>query len=1133
MRKHLYLTMLLLAGTPALGTFQAQANPEPQVQGQAATTITGTVLDENNEPVIGASVVQKGVSGNAVATDAFGHFKLRVPLGAPLMVSYVGYKTIEIKAAQDLTVYLEPTSEMLNELVAIGYGSQKRANLTGAVSTVDVDRTLEGRPYQDLSKALQGAVPGLTITSGSGTLDEASSIRIRGIGTLSNSSSGKPLIVVDGVEMDDMSYLNTQDIESISVLKDAASTAIYGTRAAFGVILIQTKGADKRDKISIKYTNNFAWDQATYLPSYPTVPEQLRAGIAGVKRATGERANGFGIFYDELLPYAELWEQQNPGKKLGYGEMREYVDDNNVGDYKGPNGQALYYANWDVAGIWFNNAAPSNSHNVSINGASGKTQYYMNFGYDGKQGLMNFNPDKMRKYNVSLNINTQLTKWLTAGARINFTRRSYSRPNTYWTNQLNTVWRWGSWFGPWGTIDGEDFRLIADRKDARTRTTQTDMLRMTAYLKADITKDLVLNADFTYWTRSRNEKGGDGYVYGINSWNRDTEASMIVAQTSSYTDRSNSKQNTWNMNVYATYNHTWNDAHNFTAMFGVNAQSERYDWFEASRSNLYSLALPELNLASGVPTVDSKAWHKTYAGYFARLNYNYKDKYLLEVNGRYDGSSSFPSGSKWAFFPSVSAGYRISEEAFWEPLNSVWSNAKIRASYGEVGNEDIDLYAYQSLITSISTGSSYWTFDQNGQKINMFNMPTLVSSDLTWERIRTWDVGFDFGFFNNQLTATFDWYQRTNANMLAPAQELPATVGASAPVENAGSLRTRGWELAIGWNHSFGDWQVYANASISDAVTDITEWKTTSPLINGNYTGARYGDIWGFETDRYFTVDDLGGDGKLDYITAKNPGGKVADQTGLETGTFVFGPGDIKYKDLNGDGVINGGDPKMTDEDGNLIPVGSANNHGDLKVIGNMLPRYEYSFRLGASYKGFDLDLFFQGVGKRNTWTTSPFNFPLMRAADLAIYEWQTSYNVYDPENGIINISEDNKYPCLYAGVNDGGTVANIAEGRHNYYPQTKYLINQAYLRLKNITFGYTIPYEITKKAYIQNLRVYFSCNNPCLLYKGNDLPVDPEVNAGQGYAVSNTQISGLRNVYWGRTIPMTRTFSFGLQVTF
>ena len=1121
MRKHLLATTLLLAfGMPMAGTFAAYAAPEPQSQGQATVSITGTVFDENNEPVIGASVVQKGMTSNAAVTDFEGNFTLRVKPGDVLRISFVGYQTVEIGAQQGMMVYLQPTTEMLNELVAIGYGSQKKANLTGAVSTVDVARVMEGRPYQDVTQALQGAVPGLTIDFASGELDASSTVRIRGIGTLSAAGNGSPLYVVDGVEMSDISYLNPQDIESISVLKDAASSAIYGTRAAFGVILVQTKGASKSEKVSVRYTNNFGWSQATYLPSFPSVPDQLRAGIAGIYRLNGGRAESFNMAFEDLLPYAEAWEAQHNGPYKSSVEMHAFQDWNNVGDYMGVDGSAIYYANWDVASIWFNNAAFSQSHNVTISGTSGNTNYYLTFGYDGKEGLIKINPDHRTKYNVSANINTKLTKFLEAGVRFNWNRTAMYRPNTYWSNQLQTIWRWGSWFGPWGRIDGEPFRLMADRMEARTRSNISDLLRMTAYLKANITQNITLNADFTYWTNNVNEKGGDGYVYGIDSWSRNVNPSYIITQASSYTDRSNGKYNTWNFNVYANFDKTWNEKHNLGVMLGVNAQNESYEWFKARRGNLLDLNHPMLNLADGDLTLLNNnfngAYSKAYAGYFGRITYNFRDTYLVEFNGRYDGSSSFPGGRKWAFFPSVSAGYRISQENFWEPIRTAWSNAKIRASYGEVGNENISNYSYYSTIASLATGSSYWVTGQDGNKVNMFDMPTLVDNSLTWERIRTTDVGVDLGFMNNSLNITFDWYQRENANMLAPAKTYPSVLGASSPVQNAGSLRTRGWELSIGWNHAFGDWMVYANASVSDAISTITKWDNDTKLLNSNYSGKRYGDIWGFETDRYFTEADFNGknaDGSWNY----KPG--IADQTGLQQGTFVYGPGDIKFKDLNGDGKIDGG-------------AGTAEDHGDLKVIGNSLPRYEYSFRLGAGFKGFDLDLFFTGVGKMDTWTISPFNFPLMREADLTLFANQTSYNVYDPENGIVNISEANDYPTLYAGSNGGGTVNGILEGNHNYYPQSKYLVNRAFLRLKNLTFGYTIPASITQKAYIQNARIYFSCNNPFMLYKGNNLPVDPEVSQAQGYSI-NTAISGNASLYWGRAIPTNRTFSFGVQVTF
>ncbi|MDE6853472.1 MAG: TonB-dependent receptor plug domain-containing protein, partial [Muribaculaceae bacterium] len=401
MRKHLYLTLLLLTGGASFGSLPVYGDPVPQ-QSQASAVIQGSVLDENNEPVIGASVVQKGVRNNAVATDAFGNFKIRVPMGSLLEVSYVGYQTMSIKAADGMTVYLQPTTEMLNELVAIGYGSQKRANLTGAVATVDVARTMESRPQQDVMKALQGAVPGLTILNNTGNIDGTPVIKIRGTGTLSNSATSNPLYVVDGVAMDDISYLNPEEIKEISVLKDASSSAIYGSRAAFGVLLITTKSGEKADRIQVKYSNNFGWSQATVLPGINNSVSSLEAMNEAAKMLGKDQGEFFGMYYTDILPYARKWYEQNSGKITEYREARPYVDENNVGDYyvdaQGRN--FLPYADYDINKIFMNDAAPSNQHNVSINGTTGRATFNLAFGYAKRQSLVNFNPDKATRYNA-------------------------------------------------------------------------------------------------------------------------------------------------------------------------------------------------------------------------------------------------------------------------------------------------------------------------------------------------------------------------------------------------------------------------------------------------------------------------------------------------------------------------------------------------------------------------------------------------------------------------------------------------------------------------------------------------------------------------------------------------------------
>lgn len=1119
----------ILLASGLTGSSYAMATPPTQSQSvtQSSTIIKGQIVDAEGEPILGATVVELGTTRGTV-TDIDGYFTINSHANAKLRISYVGYKTVETKAANGMKVVMQNDNAQLDEIVVVGYGQQKKVNLTGSVTNVDIEKTLGGRPEQDVAKALQGAVPGLTITNTSGDINSQPTMQIRGLGTLSNGATSNPLVVVDGVPVDDLTMVNAADIATISVLKDAASTSIYGSRAAFGVILITTKEGKKGEKVSVKYDGHFAWDRATVLPNYPDVPSQLEAAMIGAKRTDGSDPELFGMYFSQMLPYAKAWKEQHSGKK-GYSEMQPFQSMDNVGDYYFNGNQPFYYADYDIQDIWYNKAAPSQSHSVSLNGSSGRTSYYTSFSYDYKQNLMKFNPDKLSRYNFTTNLKTDVTDWLTVGTRVNFVRRSFSKADS-WNNVYQYLWRWGSFFIPSGYMydeNGEklDYRVVAMQKQAARKTTVHDQARFNAYAIAHITKDLTFNVDYTYQIDNYNYKTSDHSVYGMN-WSG-VKPTYIVGTSNSNTTRENIKQNRWTANAYLNYNHTWVDAHNLGVMVGVNGERFKSDEMWANRTHLYNEDYPELNLAYGEmkdATITSYTGDRSTAGYFGRINYDYKGIYLLELNGRYDGSSRFPAGDKWAFFPSMSLGYRFTEEGYWKNLHNVISNGKLRFSYGEIGNEAIGDNMFISTISPIAQSKLYW-MDKNGNKLNQFDLPNWVSSSLTWERINTTDIGVDLSFLNDDLSLTFDWYQRTTNDMLAPGKAIPDVAGASAPYTNAGSLRTRGWELSLSYRKQINkDLNVYGTFNIGDSKSKVTKWNNDSKLIGHTggivsaanarmyaYEGETWGDIWGFETDRYFTEDDFNGkdaNGKWIYKEG------IADQTGIQTDNFVYGPGDIKYKDLDGNKVIDGG-------------KGTADDHGDLKVIGNTMPRYEYSFHLGGSWKGLDLDLFFQGVGKRDMWTQSSFVFPLMRDADKALYANQTSYNIYDPANGIIDISQSNRYPCLYSGNEGSGNVTGLASigGEHNYYPQTKYLVNMAYLRLKNVTIGYTLPASITKKVYMEKVRFYGSVNNLCLLYNGaKDYPVDPEMNAGQGSLSYGT---------WGRTFPITRTWSVGVQVTF
>ena len=1113
-----YSKTLMTAAICALflsgGSVMAHAVDAPTVQEQQQTTnITVTIVDSKGEPIIGANVVEKGTT-NGTITDVDGKATLNIKPGATLQVSFVGYKTTEVKVTKDMRITLKDDNELLDEVVVVGYGTQKKANLTGAVSTVDVAKTMEGRPQTDVMKALQGAVPGLTILNTSGDINSSASIEIRGVGSINGTL--KPLYIVDGVSMSDISFLNPEDIEDISVLKDAASASIYGSRAAGGVIMIKTKTAKSQDRVSIKYSNNFSWSNPTYLPEYSSVPDQIRALMQGNNRA-GLANELFGMYLDTMLPYAEAWEKQNNGQKAGYREMRPFQSWDDVGDYYvNPDGSgAMYYANWDVQDIMFQ-TSPSQTHNLSVSGSTGKANYYLGFGYTDKEGQMNFNPDHLQRYNVNANFNVALTDWLETGIRFNFVNKIYDMPNVG-RNTYTYMWRWGSYFGPYGYMRDANGEIvdakndIAYRKQAGNDHDVTTFTRINSYLKAEIIKGLTFQADFTYDLTNRNNEYAYLPVYCWNTWGGNISSpSYAVSQSSTYQTQTNTKIGRWTTNIFGSYDVTFNKDHNLKVMAGFTADKEQNRYFSAKRTNLNDNDLPELNLATGTQTVSSSASHWATAGFFGRVNYDYKGIYLLEANARYDTSSRFPANQQWGFFPSVSAGYRFSEEAFFESFKDVVNNGKLRASWGEIGNDNVGSNRFISTISSrqnnSSTGYIYWI---NGSTMMpMANMPSLVSTELGWERVRTLDIGLDLGFLNNSLNIGLDWFQRDTKDLISPGITLPNTVGASAPVTNAGSLRSRGWEVSVNWNKRFGDFNFYINAILSDYTTEVTEWNNPSKTINNNYSGKEYGAIWGFETDRYFEESDFTGknaDGSWIYASG------VADQTGLEQGTFVYGPGDIKFKDLNGDGVIDGG-------------KGTADDHGDLTIIGNTQPRYQYSFHVGGDWKGFDFDLYFQGVGKREMWTTSAFVMPLMRGAD-ATYAHMESYNqmIFDENNKITGyiVDQSNKYPCFFPGNEGSGTVSGISSGNHNFYPQSRYLSDMSYLRLKNITVGYTLPQMLTRKAYIQRARVYFSADNMFTLFRGNsDYPLDPELNSNSGNS-------------WGRATPITKSVSVGLQVTF
>jgi TonB-linked SusC/RagA family outer membrane protein len=1064
--------------------------------------ITGEVFDKiSHAPIAGASITLSGTKG--VTTDVSGKFTIQANGAKSFSVSSVGYTPaiVTITDATSYQVSLEATDKSLDQVVVVGYGTQKKVDLTGAVAVVDVNKTFGSKPFNDPTKALQGIVPGLTIQYGNGGLTTGADIKIRGIGSVNGAS--RPLILVDNVQTDDLSVINPQDIESISVLKDAASASIYGARAAFGVVLIKTKSGKRNQKSSITYSNNFAWNTPTILPDFSDPVPEL-AGLSQADKRAKLTPETFGMNLDTLHDAIAYWEKTYSKTNTGL-EMIKGQD----WDIR-PDGKTYFYKVWDPKKMFLNKYTYSQQHNINISGGSEKINYYISGGYSEDGGILKLNPDNVKKYNITASVNAAVTDYLDVNIKTLYRNYQYDYPYQY-QDYWYYFWRWGSYF-PYGTYQGNYFRVnSAYMTQAPTQRLTDNYSRIDLGATLKISKKFNIRADYTIGRDNalRHESGAP-----VTAWDFWTAGKLFLSNIASassdvaaYTS-GRAMVNTFN--GFFTYQDAFSD-HHLKVIGGINAETDQNINFYAARNGLLDPTQAELGLTYGnqtatytgssVPLGWSQKGHgdKAFAGYFGRINYDYKDKYLLEINGRYDGSSYFPPDQRWAFFGSASAGYRIIEEDFMKFIKPTFSDLKLRASYGELGNQDVTPDGSNIYAAIMSPTGVNWV-GSNGQSVQSIAQPQSIANALKWERIRTLDIGADARFLNNHFGVTFDWYQRDNIGMIQPTS-VPSTFGTTGPRINAGNLRTRGYEVSVDVNYNIGkDLQIYGSVGFTDYKAVFTKWSnpTNSLSTAQNYVGKTYGEIWGFETERFFTTDDFQSDG-----TTYKPG--VASQKGLEqSGNFHYGPGDVKYKDISGPN----GHPDDSISYGNF----TLGNHGDLKVIGNSQPRYIYNARVGATWKGFDIDIFIQGVGKRNWWGMGQTILPLWQSVDI-LYANQLDYWTPDHTNA--------KYPRLYPG-NSGGVIAGLQAGGNNFYPQTKYLLNLAYMRLKNVTVGYAFSNKLLTRARIQKLRLYFSGENLATI-SNVGAPIDPEITDG---AVANS-------AFTGRTWPFNRTYSVGAQITF
>lgn len=1094
---------------------RAEKPSASNVYQQTRILVSGRILDSSGQPVPGASVIEKGTT-NGVNTDIDGKFTISVKSGASLEVSCIGYETVSVAASENLSVTLREDTQFLDEVVVVGFGTQKKVNMTGSVAAVDVDKAFGSKPITDVSKGLQGVVPGLSITYNSNDLNASPTMKIRGTGSINGDNT--PLILLDGVEVPDLSFVNPDNIKSISVLKDAASASIYGSRAAWGVVLITSKdGSAVKDKVSITYSNNFSWNQPIGLPKYITdkkgVLAQLEEGMLAQKNVDGSRIEAFGMYYDTIGKGITTWFDKYSGNLSNpvykYGEDYEFIE-----------GTPYYYRVSDPNKEIFKTSF-SQTHNLSVNGNTGKTNYNIGLGYTMNDGTLKAaKKNDVKRYNLNLSTNTQVKNWLNIGTKVMYVEKEYEYPYGYSqskgaTGLLYYVMRFPTFF-PFGISDGSKLADGTYASDSAATgeglyfrhgnayvanesicSSKDQYLTLGGNVRINLAPGLSFYGDYTRG-RYNYENRSMRQPYYVANWSFPKKAAVT---TNDFLERTYVSKITNTYNAYFDYLFDIQKQHNFAIKVGANAEDLRYDSQSVKVNGVQDVEHPTLNLTDGKNEgiVDESLRHRATAGFFGRINYNYKEKYLLELNGRYDGSSSFRTGKQWAFFSSASAGYRISEEKFWTNIKPYVPTLKVRASYGSVGNQALD--SWYPYISTMATETVSWVGTDMNQ-VSTTTTPSAVNPDMTWEKIRTLDIGFDAGFFNNELNVTFDWYQRRNVGMLVAGNEIVRYAGiAVAPLENGGDMKTNGWELQIDYNHAFNkDFAIYGTFTLSDAKSEITKWNNTTGALNSWYKGKKLGEIWGFETDRYFNSSDVNPDGTLKTGTP--------DQSYLQNGSFRFGAGDIKYKDLNNDGKIDTG-------------KGTIDDHGDLKRIGNQLPRYEYSLRVGAMLKGFDVEVLLQGVGKRDMWSTSSLFVPHAAGAQMNIFENQLDYWTESNQNA--------RFPRPY--INGAfGSLSGLPDnsGCNNFAPQTKYLNNLAYLRVKNFTVGYTLPQNLTRKIFVEKLRFYFSAQN-LFTFDHIDGVMDPECTGGS----SKTYTNGMDMTMAGRAMPFNRQWSCGLQITF
>ena len=1078
MKKQRFFEELRLKVCVTLAVCMALLLNAPFLGAQNSTIKVKGVVNDAMGPVIGASIVEKGNTGNGTITDIDGNFSLNVSSNSTLIVSFVGYKAQEIPVAGKtfFTIDLKEDNEMLEEVVVVGFATQKKVNLTGSVGTATA-KDIEARPVANAVQALQGVIPGLNISNSGngGELNATKSIDVRGTGTVGKDasgnafSSGSPLILIDGME-GDLNSINPQDIESISVLKDAAASSIYGSRAPFGVVLVTTKSG-KSGRAQINYNMNMRYSTPIKMP---------------------DMANSY-----EFVNLFDDAEYNGSGKHLYTDEYRQFVYDFMTGksdDYIWGNGSGGKW-NYDYSANnvnwlkeYYRNTAPSQEHNVSVSGGSDKMTYYLSANYMTQEGFMRYGTEDYDRYTITAKISAQLTKALKVDYSNRWVRTDYERPtymnDDFYNHILSRARPVRAVYDPNGYLMS-DINYIGVMRDGGRHNEQKDAMAQQLKITVTPLKNWNIIGEMNIKTDNNWNHWEQFVVYSHYKDNPENTYTALTSANKDQVSEYSLKTTYLNPTVYSNYNFSLKEKHNFTVLGGFQAEIMKYRDMEGARTGLVTTDLPVLNLTTDADSYTLKGLYKNWknAGFFGRINYDYNGKYLVEGNLRYDGSSRFRRGNRWILTPSFSLGWNVARENFWEKLADVVEVFKLRVSYGELANQNTTSWypTYQTL--GVTTNGGKWL--QNGALTSVASVPGLISTSLSWEKIKNTNIGFDFGALNNRLTGSFDYFWRKTKNMVGPGVELPAILGATVPSTNNTDLTTFGWELSIGWRDKVGELGYGVKLNISDNQTRIDKYPNPTNSLSKYMAGELTGDIYGYTTIGIAKTQE-----EMDAHIASLPkGGQTAIGSKWEAG-------DIMYADINGDGKIDNGSNTLDDM-------------GDLKKIGNNTPRFRTGITLDAQWKGFDFSMFWQGVLKRDFDPGE--NSMVFWGTTGSGQWWSTSFK----DHMDYFRAEDTASPL---GANVNAYYPRPLFNNKNHKTQTAYLQNAAYMRLKNLQLGYTLPKSLINKIGLQNVRVYVSGEN-LLTITGLSDTMDPET-AGIGKQ-------------GGTVYPLSRVYSFGLSVNF